>query len=133
MDLCRDACYIFSRDSVVMQDHVGGLSKADTIGKNADEVSKKHNALLDRYNENGDLAGMYYDMTFAIFMLKDRDDVDSRYVVYADINDKGAVADLTLLNTYLYYEPSDEQYDIIEYWSHNHRSTSKWERLDRKN
>lgn len=130
MDFCRDACFIFYKDTVVTQDYVGGMPKADVIGKKADDVSKKYNALLDRYDDNGNLVGRYYDTTFAFFMLTDREDLDKRYFVYAEVGSDSLVTDMVLFDYYRTYEETDEEYLINRYFSEHDRQTSKWEKYN---
>lgn len=132
MDFCRDACFIFYKDTVVTQDYVGGMHKADVIGKNVDAISKKYNVLLDRYDDNGNLVGRYYDTTFAFFMLKDREDLDKRYFVYVEIGGDSLVTDIVLFDYYRTYKETDEEYRINRYFAENDRQTSKWEKYDIK-
>lgn len=146
LDFCRDACFVFSKDSVRSESYVGGLARADFVGKNENSISDEYNVLLEKYDENGNLKGRYYDTSFAFFMLRDYDYRDDRYVVYADVQ-AGVISDIMLLNVARYgslYESnainyqndlSKEEINAYIYWNGNGgqsnlSQTSKWERYN---
>lgn len=146
LNFCRDACFVFSKESVRSESYVGGLAKADFVGKTENSISDKYNVLLEKYDENGNLTGRYYDTSFAFFMLRDYDYRDDRYVVYADIQD-GVISNIMLLNVARYdavgdsntknYEEdlSENELNAYTYWNSNGGlgvlyKASKWEKYD---
>lgn len=63
-------------------------------------------------------------------MLTDREDLDKRYFVYAEIGSDSLVTDMVLFDYYRTYEETDEEYSINRYFSEHDSQTSKWEKYN---
>lgn len=146
LDFCRDACFVFSRKSVLSGNYIGGIPKEDIMGKTADDVSDKYGVVLEQRDKNDNLTGIYCDTSFAFFMLRDYDSENDRYVVYASMED-GIVTDVMLLNVeryaMLYVSTADnytqdlskDEINAYTYWNDNGgysklSEISKWEKYN---
>lgn len=133
LDFCRDACFVFSRKSVLSGDYIGGIPKEDIMGKTADDVSDKYGVVLEQRDKNDNLTGIYCDTSY-------------RYVVYASMED-GIVTDVMLLNVeryaMLYVSTADnytqdlskDEINAYTYWNDNGgysklSEISKWEKYN---
>lgn len=91
----------FYKNEINDENLVCGIPKSDMIGKNANEIDKKYNVVLEKYDENGKLVGIIYDVTFKYFMIKEYGSPNNYDFAYAEVDSNGKISDLRVFDSTL--------------------------------
>lgn len=128
MSLNMKVCEFIYTDT---PDKIGGIKISEFTGKQIDEVSKKYNVVLIQYDDNENIVGLFYDVSWVFFMANNTGNLQN--MIYAKV-EKNLIYDVQLFEYYSGGELNDleklteEQYKIAVYFAQNYENGSKWDK-----
>lgn len=129
MSLNMKVCEFIYNDT---PDKVGGIKISEFESKNVEDVYRKYNVALTKYDTDGNIVGLFCDVSWVFFMANNNGDMQN--MIYAKVKDN-VICNVQLFtyytgvggNDYL-EELTGEQYEIALYFKDNYANGSKWDK-----